>query len=149
LPPTYTPWIIDTRAIDHMVNCVSLFTTITSTISISIKLPNGGLVSITYIGMVRISEHFILTNVLCIPSFSLNLISTTKLIQHLNCCFIFITSYYFIQNLTNWETFGVGEEKGGLFHLTCKQVFCKILCKFCYSQKPFNRPMAFYAKTFV
>jgi hypothetical protein len=94
-----------------MVNCVSLFTTITSTLSASVKLPNGDLVSVTHIGMVRISEHLILTNVIYVPSFAFNLISTTKLIKQFNYCLIFITFYCLIWNLTNWKTIGLGEEK--------------------------------------
>ena len=109
---TDTPRIIDTGATDHMVNCVSLVTTITATLSTSIKLPNGALV---YIGTIRISEHLILTNVLSVSSFAFNLISATKLIKQLNWCLIFITSYCFIQNRTNWKTIGLSEERGGLF----------------------------------
>jgi hypothetical protein len=50
------PWIIDTRATDHMVCCISLFTTIIATVSTSVKLPNGDLVSVTHIGTVQISD---------------------------------------------------------------------------------------------
>ena len=111
-----------------MINYVSLFTTFNSTISTSVKLPNGGLVSVTHIGTLRISKHFILTNVLCVPSFPFILIFATKSIQHLNSYLIFINSYCFIQNLTNWKTSGVGEEKRGLFHLIqlASQLFAKL-----------------------
>jgi hypothetical protein len=108
---TDTPWIIDTRATDHRVNCLLQLQPLCLH---PVKLPNGDLVSITHIGTVRISEHLILTNVLCVPSYAF---TATKLIKQLNCCLIFITSYCFIQNLTNWKTIGLGEERGGLFHL--------------------------------
>jgi hypothetical protein len=45
-----------------------------------VKLPNGQFVEVTHIGTVKISESFILTNVLCVPSFSFNLISVSKLV---------------------------------------------------------------------
>jgi len=73
------PWIIDTGATDHMVCSLSFFTTITATISKFVKLPNGQLVSVTHVGTVRISSSLILTDVLCVHSFSFNLISASKL----------------------------------------------------------------------
>jgi hypothetical protein len=116
-PKLENPWIIDTGATDHMISCVSLFSTIIALVSTSVKLPNGDLVSVTHIGTVQISKHLILTNVLCVPSFSFNLILAAKLIKQLKCCLIFINNYCFIQNLVQWRTIGVGEEKDGLFYL--------------------------------
>jgi len=72
------PWIIDTGATDHMVCSISFFTTITITTSKFVKLPNGQLASVTHIGTVRIYVSLILTDVLCVPSFSFNLISASK-----------------------------------------------------------------------
>ncbi|KAF9684543.1 hypothetical protein SADUNF_Sadunf04G0129000 [Salix dunnii] len=68
-------WIIDTGATDHMINTISLFTSITAIISSHVKLPNGNYASVTHIGTVKISEHLILHDVLYVPSFSFNLIS--------------------------------------------------------------------------
>jgi hypothetical protein len=115
--PKNSPWIIDTGATDHMVNSISSFTTITAIVSTSVALPNGEHVTVTHIGTIKISKHLVLTNVLCVPSFSFNLISASKLIKHLACCLIFIANYCFIQNLVTWKTIGVGEERGGLFYL--------------------------------
>lgn len=65
----YAPQIIHTGATDHMICSITLFTTITFVVSKLVKLPNGQHASVTHIGTVKISENFILTNVLCIPSF--------------------------------------------------------------------------------
>jgi hypothetical protein len=111
------PWIIDTGATDHMICSISFFTSITSVISKTVKLPNGQHASVTHIGTIKISDSFILTDVLCIPSFSFNLISVSKLIKSLQCCFIFLSKFCFIQHLASWTTIGVGEEAGGLYHL--------------------------------
>jgi hypothetical protein len=113
----HAPWIIDTGATDHMICTVSLFTTITAEVSQKVRLPNGQFASVTHIGTVRISESFILTDVLCIPSFSFNLISVSKLIKMMNCCLIFLSQFCFIQHLTRWRTIGVGKEEGGLYYL--------------------------------
>jgi hypothetical protein len=110
-------WIIDTGATDHMVSSISLFTSITSKVSKKVKLPNGQFVEVTHIGTVKISESFILTNVLCVPSFSFNLISVSKLLCNVHCCIIFLSGHCFIQNLLTWKTIGLGREKSGLFHL--------------------------------
>jgi hypothetical protein len=108
--PKDSSWIIDTGASNHMVNIISLFTEITVIVSTSVKLSNGDLVAVANIGTIKISKHLI-------PSFSFNLISASKLIKHLTCCFIFIANHCFILNLVKWKMIGVGEEKGGLFYL--------------------------------
>ena len=68
-------WIIDTGATDHMVHSVSCLTTITSTINTYVYLPNGERALVTHIGIVHISETLVLYGVLCVPSFTFNLIS--------------------------------------------------------------------------
>jgi len=113
-------WIIDTGATDHMISTVSLFTSVTATISSRVKLPNGNYAMVTHIGTVKLSEHLILHDVLCVPSFSFNLISASKLIQSLHCCLIFLANFCFIQSLLDWVTIGVGRQQGGLFYLLHK-----------------------------
>jgi hypothetical protein len=100
-----------------MVCSVSYLTSITSIVSKSVKLPNGKYASVTHIGTVKITETLILTDVLCVPSFSVNLISVSKLIKFLHCCIIFCANFCFIQLLSNWTTIGMGREQGGLFFL--------------------------------
>jgi len=62
-----------------MVCSISFLTTITAIISKSVKLPNGQFASVTHVGTVKISASLTLTNVLCVPSFSFNHISVSKL----------------------------------------------------------------------
>jgi hypothetical protein len=100
-----------------MICTVSLFTSITSVVSRTVKLPNGQFASVTHIGTVRIPESFILTDVLCIPFFSFNLISVSKLIKMMHCCFIFLSNFCFIHHLTRWMTIGVSKEEGSLYYL--------------------------------
>ena len=69
-----TDWIIDTRAIDHMVHLVSCFTSITATLSSHVNFPNGEIALVTHIETIQLFEKLILYNVLCVPSFSFNLI---------------------------------------------------------------------------
>ena len=113
-------WIIDTGATDHMICSQSLFSSITAVVSKSVRLPNGQFASVTHVGTIKITEFLVLTNVLCIPSFSFNLISVSKLIKNLQCCVIFLSNFCFIQHLPSWKTIGVGEEVDGLYHLLHK-----------------------------
>ena len=103
-------WIIDTSATDHMVHSLSLLTTITSTLHRFVYLPNGDKALVTHIGIVQILETFTLHGVLCVPSFSFNLISITQLTRVVFCCLIFLGSFCFIQDLVHWNTIGLGKE---------------------------------------
>lgn len=100
IPFDFTPndWIIDSGATDPMVHSITLLTKITSVAHISVKLPNGESVFFTHIGQVQLSTDLILDNVLCIPSFSFNLISIGKLTHHLKCCCVFLSHFCFAQD---------------------------------------------------
>ena len=91
-----TDWILDSGAVDHMVHSIQFFTSITSIVQISVRLPNGDMTKDTHIGIVQVSPTLVLENVLCIPSFSFNLISISKLTQNPSCCCTFLSHYYFI-----------------------------------------------------
>ena len=89
-------WIIDIEAIDHMVQSVSQHTSITSIVQSCIYLPNGEEALVTHIGTMQISSTLTLTRVLCVPSFSFNLISISKLTKNLYCCLFF---FFFLKLL--------------------------------------------------
>lgn len=92
-------WVIDTRATDHMVHSISYFTSITATLNTHVNLPNGEIALVIHIGIVRISESLILYNVVCVPSFTFNLISINQLAKSILCCLIFFGNLCFIQDL--------------------------------------------------
>ena len=110
-------WVIDTRAIDHIVYSVPYFTSITSTLTTHVNLPNGEIAFVTHIGTVRILESLILYNILCVPSFTFNLISISQLAKSILCCLIFFGNLCFIQDLALWSTIGLGKEINGLYLL--------------------------------
>ena len=76
---TSIDWILDNGATDHMVHSIHLLSSITFLVHISVKLPNGDIVQVTHIGTVKLSTTLTLDNVLCVPTFSFNLISISKL----------------------------------------------------------------------
>ena len=81
------------------------------------SLPNGEIAFVTHIGTVRILESLILYNILCVPSFTFNLISISQLAKSILCCLIFFGNLCFIQDLALWSTIGIGKEINGLYLL--------------------------------
>ena len=114
---TATDWVIDTRATNHRVHSISYFTTTTSTLNTHVKLPNGEIALVTHIGTIKITKTLILYDVLCVPSFSFNLISMSQLAKSVLCCLIFLGTFCFIQDLAHWSTIGLGREYNGLYLL--------------------------------
>ncbi|KAB2596147.1 hypothetical protein D8674_031597 [Pyrus ussuriensis x Pyrus communis] len=82
-------WIFDTGATDHMVCSPSLMTTSVPVYNRQVHLPNHALADVTHIGTVHLSNDLTLHNVLCVPSFKLNLISVSKLTNTSSCFVIF------------------------------------------------------------
>ena len=112
-----TDWILDRRATDHMIHSLHFFTSVTFIVHFSIKLPNGDMTKVTHIGTVKLTSTLTLENVLCIPSFSFNLVSISKLTQSSCCCCLFLSHYCFIQDLQPWRMIGLGRKQGGLYTL--------------------------------
>ena len=110
-------WVIDTGATDHMVHSVSCFTSITAILNTFVNLPNGESALVTHIGTVEISTKLVLHNVLCVPSFTFNLLSLSKLDKSISCCLMFFETLCFIQDLAHWSTIGLGKEYKGLYLL--------------------------------
>ena len=86
-------WILDTGATDHIVSHMSLFTDLKPSNVTTINLPNGVASPITHTGTVIFYSQLTLKDVLCVPSFNLNLISASKLAKDQNCCIIFFPDY--------------------------------------------------------
>ena len=109
-------WVIDTRATDHIVHYVHLFTNFTA-ISTNVELPNSEIAMVTHIGSISLSATLVLHNVLCVPSFSFNLLSVSQITKSSSCCLIFLANLCFIQDLICRRTIGVGEVHDGLYLL--------------------------------
>ena len=107
-------WVIDTRATDHIVCSMDLLTSITTISHTMVQLPNGEAAIVTHVGSVQLSSHITLTNILCVPSFSFNLLSVSSITKTQPLCLVFLSTYCFIQDLTNWSMIGVGQMFDGL-----------------------------------
>ena len=109
-------WVIDIGATDHIVHSVHLFTNFTA-ISTNVELPNGETAMVSHIGSISLSATLVLHNVLCVPSFSFNLLPVSQLTQSSSCYLIFLANLCFIQDLICWRMIGVGEVHDGLYLL--------------------------------
>lgn len=112
-----TTWIIDSGATDHMVCSPSLLTESSSVKNCTIQLPNGTRAIVTHVGSVTFSPYLILTNVLCVPSFHLNLISINKLVYNSHYLATFTHNAYVIQDQHSRKMIGMGTERGGMYYL--------------------------------
>ena len=63
------------------------------------------------------SSQLILHNVLCVPSFHLNLISIHSLVYHSLCLTIFLTNSCVIQDLRSENMIGTRTKREGLYNL--------------------------------
>ena len=114
--------VLDIGAIDHIVHSLTLFTKITSCVATFVQLPNGGKVIVTDIGTIQVTSSLLPENVLYVPTFNFNLISVSKLTKSLSCCLVFLSHYYFIQDLTCWKMTGVGKLHHNLYLLQSSSI---------------------------
>ena len=101
-------WVIDTGATDHIVCSMHLLTSFTAISNSVVELPNGEAALVTHVGTLKLSSHITLTNVLCVPSFSFNLLSISAFTHSQPLCLVFLSTYCFIQDLICWKKIGVG-----------------------------------------
>jgi len=73
-----------------------------------------------------VTSTLVLENVLCVPSFTFNLISVSNLTKSLSCCLVFLSNFCFIHDLSCWNTIGVGKLHNNLYLLqnstNCKSI---------------------------
>ena len=94
-----------------MVHSISFFKSITSIVNLVVNLPNGHKAVVTHIGTIQLTSTLNLFNVLCVPTFSFNLISVSQLTRNNPYCLIFLDTLCFIQGLQPWKTNGLVEQR--------------------------------------
>lgn len=104
-----TSWILDTGATDHMICNPNLLTTSVPVTHRTMHLPNGALAAVTHIGSIYFTD-FVLHNVLCVPSFRLNLISISKLTRHSHFRAIFDDNICMFQDRQSGKMIEMGIE---------------------------------------
>ena len=115
-------WVLDIGATNYIVHSLTLFTKITSCVATFVQLPNGEKVTVTHIGTIQVTSTLLLENVLCVPTFTFNLISVSKLTKSPSCCLVFLFHYCFIHDLTCWKMIGVGKLHHNLYLLQSSNI---------------------------
>jgi len=106
---SFSSWIIDSGATDHICSSLSHFTSYHQINLISVKLPNGNEVFANYSGSVFTNQDHVLDNVLYIPNFTFNLLSVAKLIDNLSCVIDFDSNGCHIKDRTSLKMIGSAE----------------------------------------
>ncbi|XP_021756062.1 uncharacterized protein LOC110721222 [Chenopodium quinoa] len=112
-----TKWIIDSGAIDHMCSYLDLFdsyhkhTKYPNTITVA----NGKQVVVEHIGIVKFQNGIELKNVLHVPNFQFNLISSHKLCKDLGCDIKFTHDTCVIQDPHKNSSLVLGKLESGLY----------------------------------
>ena len=108
-------WILDSGATDHVCTSLSAFNTYKSITLVQISLPNGQNIFAKNSGTIVFNLKFYLNDVLYIPQFAFNLISTSKLCSNLNCNLIFSSINGVIQDTQTKERIGLVDARAGLY----------------------------------
>lgn len=121
-PVKTTNFILNTVATNHVCYSQNFFTCLKRIYPITVKLPNGSLVTTEFAGTILFYSYFMLTHVLYIPKFSFYLISVTKLTHSLQCQLIFHHFTCVIHKSHNKKMIGTTDLRGFLYILNQPQV---------------------------
>ena len=130
LTHSFAPWILDSRASDHIFGNKDLFCSVTFPSPLpSITLANGSQTIAKSIGSTCPLPSLPLSFILYIHNFSFNLISITKLTRDLHYVLTFSHNFVTLQDRSMGKTIGIRHESQGLFHL------CSLLYSTSYTSK--------------
>ena len=119
LSHSFGPWILDSRAFDHLFGNKDLFSSLAITSPLSmITLANGSQTMAKGIGLAYPLPSIPLTSVLFVPDCPFNLIFINKLTRDLNYLITFSNNSVTLQDRSTGRTIGIGSEFYGLFHLS-------------------------------
>ena len=94
-------WILDSGATNHFASDSQFFTHTSSSFIPNVNLPTVLTAPISSTGTIKFNDNIILKDVLCVPSFNLNLMSVSKITSSLNCCVVFTRFADLITNHNN------------------------------------------------
>lgn len=111
------PWIVDSRATDHMTSSSKYFSSYTPCLSHrKITIADGSFTIVAGYGDVRLNS-LCLKNVLHVRKLFANLISIQKVTQDFNCRVIFLPSYCIFQEQETKKMIGLAKVRNGLYYL--------------------------------
>jgi hypothetical protein len=110
-------WIIDSGATNHISSSSKLFLKNKICSFHSVMLPSGDKVNIVAKGSLPLNSVYYLHNMLCVPTFKVDLISVSRLTRGLNCLITIFPYWCILQDLAT-RMIGLGKQRDGLYYLT-------------------------------
>jgi hypothetical protein len=113
---TSRSWIIDSGAIYHISS--KLFSDKHNKCTLPpVLLPSREKAKIVAKGSLPLNSVYYLHNVLCVPTFKVDLIYVSRLTRDLNCSIIFFSYWCLLQDLVTRRMIGLGKQHNGLYYL--------------------------------
>ena len=111
-------WIIDSDATYHISLSPKLFLRKDKNISLPpVLLPSGEKANIVAKGSLSLNFVYYLRDVLCVPTFKVDLMSVSRLTRGLDCLVTFFTHWCVLQDLATRRMIGLGKQRDGLYYL--------------------------------
>ena len=111
-------WIIDSSAIDHISPSLKLFLHEDKNISLPpVLLPSGEKANIVAKGSLLINTVYYLRDVVCVPTFKVNLMLVSRLTRDLNCSMTFFPHWCVLQDVATRRVIGLGKQRDRLHYL--------------------------------
>ena len=112
-------WIIDSGATDHISSSPKLFLHEDKNISLPpVLLPSKEKANIVTKGSLPLnSVYYLRRDVLCVPTFKVNLMSISRLTRDLNCSMTIFPHWCVLQDLATKRIIGLGKQRDGLYYL--------------------------------
>lgn len=80
-------------------------------------MPTGDSARVLHVGNCSLEGGDILTNVLCVPVYKINLISVFKMTKDLNYCATFYPDYFVLHDISSGKVMEIGKQKDVLYTL--------------------------------
>ncbi|XP_058761156.1 uncharacterized protein LOC131634505 [Vicia villosa] len=116
-------WVIDTSATHYITPTLNNFVYYSYVSPINMKLPNSNIVLTNIARTICLSKHLTLNNVYYIPTFNVNLISASKLIDSSFCHLTFTNDKCFILRTNSKTPIGLADRHGDLYVLVAQASF--------------------------
>jgi hypothetical protein len=111
-------WIIDRWATYHISSSSKLLLRTDKNCSLpSVLLSSGQKAKIVTKGSLPLNSVYYLHNVLCVPTFKVDLMSVSRLTKGLNCSVTFFSYWCILQDLATRRMIGLSKQRDGLYYL--------------------------------
>jgi len=111
-------WIIDSGATYHISSSSQSFFQRDNNCSLPpVLLPSGETTNIVTKGSLPLNSTYYLHDMLCVPTFKVNLMSVSRLTRGLNCSVTFFPYWCILQDLATRRMISLGKQRDGLYYL--------------------------------